>query len=537
MQARRRATTLATATAIAAVAASLSMAASSAPAKPAPSPHPATERSLFGQEFVPGEVIVRFERGTPSIAREAATDDAGASHKRKLLLPRTELVKVTPGSEKEAAARLERDPNVLYAEPNAIVHEEAPPNDTRFADLWAFHNTGQQVNGGAGVADADIDAPEAFNMGVGLGSSLRVAVVDSGVVASHPDLAANMFTNPGETGGGKATNGIDDDSNGKIDDFRGWDFAYNDNNPNTFRDHGTHVAGTLAARANNGLGVAGVASFEAPAGSWPGPKILAVKVLNEQGFGTVAQLANGLVYAGMMNAKVANVSLGFAGTSATLDNAIKSRPNTLYVVAAGNDGVSNDTSPHTPCRPASGPDAANKICVGATTSRDTLAGFSNFGAVNVDLAAPGVSVLSTVPTRTVFSDDFETPIAGRWTTTDAGQTGAHRWRVTTAFSTSPTHSITDSSGGLYQNNQDNWVRNATGFNLTGSNHCRVTAQVKIDTEDNYDTFTIAGHPHPGGGSELADGVRLQRSRNRPGDRRPPRRLRRADRRLRPLPPQ
>ena len=184
---------------------------------------------------------------------------------------------------------------------------------------------------------------------------MRVAVVDSGVVANHPDLAANMFTNPGESGGGKATNGIDDDGNGKIDDFRGWDFAYNDNNPTTNRDHGTHVAGTIAARANNGLGVAGAASFPTPAGSWLGPRILAVKVLNEQGSGTVAQLADGLVYAGTMNAKVANVSVGFAGTSATLDNAIKSRPNTLYVVAAGNDGVNNDTSPHTPCNPATAP--------------------------------------------------------------------------------------------------------------------------------------------------------------------------------------
>ena len=196
--------------------------------------------------------------------------------------------------------------------------------------------------------------------------------------------------------------------------------------------------------------MAGAASFPTTAGSWLGPRILAVKVLNEQGSGTIASLADGLVYAGTMNAKVANVSLGFAGTSATLDNAIKSRPNTLYVVAAGNDGVNNDTSPHTPCNPATAPDAANKICVAATNSSDALAGFSNFGAVNVDLAAPGVSILSTVPTKTVFSDNFETPIAGRWTTNDAGQTGARRWGRTTLFSTSPSNSLTDSPGGNYR---------------------------------------------------------------------------------------
>ena len=243
---------------------SLSMAVSSAPAKQAPSPHPVAERSLFGQEVMPGEVIVRFERAASSSDRAVAKQDAGASHQRKLLLPRTALVEVTPGAEKEAAARLERDPNVLYAEPNAILHEDATPNDTRFTDLWGLNNTGQQVRGVAGLADADVDAPEAWNVGAGLGSAVRVAVVDSGVVANHPDLAANMFINPGESGAGRETNSIDDDGNGKVDDFRGWDFAYNDNNPTTNREHGTHVAGTIAAGANNSLGVAGTASYPNP---------------------------------------------------------------------------------------------------------------------------------------------------------------------------------------------------------------------------------------------------------------------------------
>jgi subtilisin family serine protease len=198
-----------------------------------------------------------------------------------------------------------------------------------------------------------------------------------------------------------------------------------------------------------------------------------------------------------MNARVANVSLSLPGTSATLDNAIRSNPGTLYVVAAGNDGTNNDVTPRAPCHPATAPDAANKICVAATDSRDTLAGFSNYGRVNVDLAAPGVGILSTVPTRTVFSDRFETPIANRWTTSDAGQTGAPRWRRTTQFSTSPSNSLTDSPAGNYVNNQDNWARNRTGFNLTGGHHCRVTAQARIDTEDDFDTFTIEATRTPG----------------------------------------
>ncbi len=491
MKARRRGASLA-----ATIAALLSVAASSALAKQPPPPHPTAGKSLFGQEVAPGEVIVRFKHAASRPDRTAAKVQADASLERKLLLPRTELVEVTPGHEKEAAAKLERDPNVLYAEPNAIVHEYATPNDTRFTALWGLNNRGQPVDGVAGLADADIDAAEAWNLGAGLGPAVRVAVIDSGVVANHPDLAANMFINPGEAGGGKATNNIDDDGNGKVDDFRGWDFASNDNNPTTNRDHGTHVAGTIAARSNNGLGVAGAASFPVAAGSWRGPRILAIKVLNEQGSGTTAALADGLVYARTMNAKVANVSIGSAGTSATIDNAIKSRPGTLYVVAAGNDGVNNDTSPHKPCSPATPPDAANKICVAATNSRDTLAGFSNFGPVDVDLAAPGVDILSTVPTKTVFSDRFETSITGRWTTNDAGQTGGRRWRRTTLFSTSPSNSLTDSPGGTaaapvrYVANQDNWARNTHGFNLTGGRHCKLTAQVKIDTEDNFDWFTV-----------------------------------------------
>jgi subtilisin family serine protease len=463
---------------------------------------PASQNAgLFGQDVVPGEVIVRYKPGASSSDRAGAMNAADASHVRDLLLSRTELVKVEPGQEDEAAAKLERDPDVAYAEPNGIAHAAITPNDTRFGQLWGLNNTGQAVNGVTGVADADIDAPEAWNMGAGLGASVRVAVVDSGVQVAHPDLAQNRFLNPGESGGGKETNGIDDDGNGKVDDFRGWDFVNNDNNPVDDNEHGTHVAGTIAGRANNSLGVAGAASFPTTSGNWQGPKIIAVKVLNAAGSGSFANIADGLVYAGTMSAKVANVSLGGGGTSATLDNAIKSRPNTLYAIAAGNggaDGVgdNNDTVPQTPCNPASTPDAANKICVAATDSSDQLAGFSNFGVTNVDIAAPGVTILSTVPQNTIFTENFEVPITGRWINNDTGQTGTPRWNRTTLFSTSPNNSVTDSPGGTaaaptqYVNNQFNWIRNATGFNLTGGTNCSLKAQGKIDTESGFDFFRV-----------------------------------------------
>ena len=487
---------------------------------------------------------MRFERGASRSERGEAMADVDASLERKLLLLAHPVGGGDPGQGAGGRRRSSSATRTwLYAEPNAVVHADATPNDTRFTELWGLNNTGQTVDGVTGLADADIDGPEAWNMGTGLGSSVRVAVVDSGVARTHPDLAANMFTNPGESGGGKQTNGIDDDGNGKIDDFRGWDFVNNDNNPADDNGHGSHVAGTIAARSNNSLGVAGAASFPTSSGNWLGPKILAVKVLDEEGSGTLAGLADGFVYAGTMNAKVANASLSAAGTSATVDNAIKSKPGTLYVVTAGNEGTNNDTAPRTPCNPATTPDAANKICVAATDSSDALASFSSFGAVNVDLAAPGVDILSTVPTTgTFFTEDFETALAGRWTTNDAGQTGTPRWARTTLFSTSPSNSITDSPGGTpaspvqYVANQDNWARNTTGFDLTGGVNCKLTAQAKIDTEDKFDNFTVEFSRTPAVASSWQQRFLFNGAGQGRVTADVPCGLQRADGRLRPLPP-
>ncbi len=476
----------------------------SAPAKQAPPRPNLVGDSFFGQDVVPGEVIVRYRNDASASARSSVLAKVNARFKRSLLLSRTDVVVVPAGQETAAAAILAQDPSVEFAEPNGILHALVKPNDTRVTDLWGLNNTAQSVNGVVGTKDADIDAVEAWNMGLGLGATVRVADIDSGVAMNHPDLAANIFRNPGESGGGKETNGIDDDGNGKIDDFRGWDFINNDNNPEDDNEHGTHVGGTIAGRANNALGVAGVASFPRTPGNWFGPKIVPIKVLNAAGSGSFSAIADGIVYAGTIGAKVANLSLGGAGTSATLDNAIKSKPNTLYVIAAGNDGVDNDISPSTPCVPASTPDAANKICVAATDSKDLLAGFSNFGDINVDLAAPGVTILSSVPQNTLFSDNFEKAIGGRWVTNDAGQTGAPRWNRTTLFSTSPTKSLTDSPGGTpaapaqYVANQLNWARNATAFNLSGGSDCSLSGQARVDTESGFDFFVIQASTNAGG---------------------------------------
>ena len=408
------------------------------------------------------------------------------------------VVSVPVGTEEQAAATLAGDSNVLYAEPNRIAHAFAVPNDKSFAQLWGLRNTGQSVGGQAGTADADIDAVEGWELGRNLSSNVRVAVIDTGATA-HPDYLQNIFVNPGESGGGKETNGVDDDNNGFVDDVAGWDFVNDDNVPVDDNSHGSHVAGTIAARGNNAAGIVGVASFP-KSGQWPGPKIVPIKVLDAAGFGSFTEIAAGMNYAGKIGAKVANMSLGGAGTSAFLDDTIKNNPKVLFVVAAGNDGENNDTNPHTPCVPASATDLPNKICVAATDNRDNLASFSNFGVKQVDLAAPGVSVLSTVPVATnLFTDNFETPLGSRWVTTQAGQAPASpRWTETTEAPFSPTHGITDSEGANYVDNQNTWIRNATGFNFTGGVGCKVSAPFRLATgSDDDDHFNIDSTRTPG----------------------------------------
>jgi thermitase len=203
-----------------------------------------------------------------------------------------------------------------------------------------------------------------------------------GIEVTHPDLVGQVWSNPGETGGGRESNGIDDDHNGRVDDWRGWDFVNNDNAVETQSNfHGTHVAGTIAAAADNGAGVAGVA---------PDAKVLPVKIFgapNTTASSTAIALA--FDYAGSLGVDVVNASLGGLGTSQVVTDAMNAHPKTLYVVSAGNDAA--DAANYMPCNSP----AANVVCVGASTNVDRPADFSNTSASAVDLFAPGAYVLST----------------------------------------------------------------------------------------------------------------------------------------------
>jgi subtilisin family serine protease len=184
-------------------------------------------------------VIVRFKAESVATARSQALATTGVDRDLVFaIVPGLERVKLRPGrTVDEAIAALRRNPNVLYAEPDFIVRKIATPNDPSYGSLWGMSN---------------IKAPAAWDTTTGP-AGLVVAVLDTGIDRSHPDLAQNIWTNPGET-----LNGLDDDGNGYVDDLNGWDFAYGDNNPSDVDGHGTHTAGTVGARGNNALGVVGV---------------------------------------------------------------------------------------------------------------------------------------------------------------------------------------------------------------------------------------------------------------------------------------
>ena len=349
-----------------------------------------------GQEVYvePGEWIVSMNGLKGNEARRLAQARARFRGARGLSLVRglagDGLMKVSApegaGADQVSAA-LRRVRGAKLVEPNFAVWAQGVVNDARYGEQSNLNNTGS----GGGILDADIDAPEAWDVGAAAGmQEVVVGVIDTGVDYTHPDLAASMWSNAGEVAG----NGRDDDGNGWVDDVHGYDFAEDNGDPMDDHGHGTHVAGILAATPNNGIGIAGVA---------PNVKIMALRFLTADGFGTIEGAMDALRYAATMksrgvNVRVTNNSWGGVEYSAALEQAVRTSGTNgiLYVAASGNggdDGVGDDNDV-TPFYPSS-LSAANLIAVSATTDRDALGGLSNYGATTVNLSAPGVSVLST----------------------------------------------------------------------------------------------------------------------------------------------
>lgn len=375
-------------------------------------------------DAVPGEILVRFRPGSKGrqLGRQIVTEMTGRQIPLSVesagaasdIVEGLRLARVNPDDTSKVIDALRARPDVVYAEPNFIRKAFATPNDPRFPEMWGLKNTGQTIDfgGHSGFAGNDIRAEQGWAINTG-NRNVVVGIVDSGIDINHPDLHDNIWTNPGEIPG----NGVDDDGNGLVDDIHGWDFAHNDASvfdytepsyppPKGYTgdrdDHATHVAGTIGAVGNNGIGVVGV--------NWQ-VSLLPLKFLTDDGAGSSLDLTKALGYVKTMrqlwdssggakgaNIRVLNNSYGGISFSQTELDAIRELGDlgVLFVVAAGNEDVSNDLYPVYPANYQ----ASNVISVAASNGNGTKAIFSNFGEGTVNVTAPGEYILSTLPRNT-----------------------------------------------------------------------------------------------------------------------------------------
>jgi len=341
------------------------------------------------EKYDSDSVIVLFKDGTTKSQKLRAWQSVGASisdsnrdgkDDKFRTLHRGLLAHATLGkvSVEAAIKELSKNPNVKYAEPNFIYTTSSVPNDARYDELWAHNNSS--------TPGADMSSEAAWDISTG-DSDVIVGVIDTGVDYSHEDLADNMWVNPGEIAG----DGIDNDGNGYIDDVHGINAIDGSGDPMDDGDHGSHVSGTIGAKGNNGLGVTGV--------NWD-VSIIGCKFLSGAGSGSTADAIECIDYMVALKNNGVNVialnnSWGGGGFSQALEDSISAAgdANILFLAAAGNDAADNDVGAHYP----SNYDLDNVLSVASTDSTDSLSSFSSYGLTSVDMAAPGSSILSTIP--------------------------------------------------------------------------------------------------------------------------------------------
>ena len=281
-------------------------------------------------------------------------------------------LRITDGSDVfDVLETLRKSDLIDFAEENTFGHYGAIPNDSSFTQLWGLNNTGQT----GGSSDADMDAPEAWDISVG-DPSVIVAVLDSGTEYTHTDLADNMYKNTADP-----INGSDDDNNGFTDDFHGWDFFNGNNDPRGPFWHGTHVAGCVAATTNNGTGVAGLG------GGFNGNDGLRVWPIGVgDNFPDGSILDDAIIYSADMGCQVITLSLT-VGSSSAIDAALDYAYNTVgaFIDCAAGNGGGSVSYPAT---------NSNVMAVAATNHFDNRAGFSNVGSA-LEVSAPGEDILST----------------------------------------------------------------------------------------------------------------------------------------------
>ncbi len=439
--------------------------------------------------FFTREILVKFKEGVSEDIRAHFHHESGLSPIGFFPTLGVHHLRLPPSLSIEEALRVYRqNADVEYAEPNSIIRAcQIFPNDPPFDPkapsygvLWGLYNFGQNVGGGSGLPGADINAPDAWEISTG-GQGVIIAVTDTGVAYSHPELAPNMWTNPAEdpwsvpidptTG-----NGVDDDGNGKNDDWRGWDFVDGDNDPMDYHGHGTHVAGTIAAVGDNREGITGI--------MWKAG-IMPLRILDAHGIGSISNAIQAIEYAVQKGARVINASWGTTDFSESLFRSIQfcQSNGVLVVAAAGNSAHNTDENPFYPASY----DLPNIISVAATDQRDNLASFSNWGPSTVDVAAPGVAIYSTWPSWHSIGGSYPDDIEfgpGDWTTG-----GTTQWAITDTEYQSPTHSWTDSPGGNYNNNTDSWVL-LPRIDLSRKWRSRLTYSLRMETEAYRDLLYV-----------------------------------------------
>ncbi|MFC1672199.1 S8 family serine peptidase, partial [Planctomycetota bacterium] len=305
-----------------------------------------TDELISHVSMAADHVIIRLRPGKSREDLEGLNAKHGVKILKKMFAPNMYLVQFGEGGE-DTVRRLERlyeseDAVIANADPDYIVHAlQTFPNDTRFDELYGMHNTGQT----GGTDDADIDAPEAWDVTTG-SRDVLVGVIDTGVEYTHQDIAANYWSNPGETGtdgsgNDKRTNGVDDDGNGFVDDWRGWDFINDDNDPIDDHYHGSHCSGTIGGVGNNSEGVAGV--------NWQ-VSIVGIKFLSSGGSGSLADGIDSIYYGTLIGCDLTSNSWGGGGFMQDMEDAINDAGahDILFVAAAGNNSSDIDASPFYP---------------------------------------------------------------------------------------------------------------------------------------------------------------------------------------------
>jgi subtilisin family serine protease len=320
-------------------------------------------------KYANDRILVQYAEGTTELQKTFIRSDIEAVKTHGFVNKNMELLKLKNKNVQEILKKIKLKKQVVFAEPDYLLTIDSVPNDPKFTSLWGLNN----------AQNIDMDAPEAWNIQTG-SKDVLVAIIDEGVDIGHEDLSANIWVNPGEIAG----DGIDNDGNGYIDDIHGWDFFNKDNSvyDGIADDHGTHVAGTIAAVGNNGIGVIGVA---------PNVTLMPLKFIGPTG-GYSSDAIKAIEYATAKGAKVINASWGGGSYSALMLQAISSFPG-VFVASAGNNSLNLDVTPYYPaCY-----DSANIITVAAIESTGGVANYSNYGARQVEIGAPGTNVLSTMP--------------------------------------------------------------------------------------------------------------------------------------------